>query len=78
MVTAPEQASEELPIRRIPLRCAECGYELGSYRVLPPCPNCRELCWEPAPWRPFTRRRDVSPEMEARIHGEAATKRASS
>jgi predicted Zn-ribbon and HTH transcriptional regulator len=43
-----------LPLGKAPLRCAECGYEIRSYRVLPPCPMCRELCWEPAPWRPFT------------------------
>jgi predicted Zn-ribbon and HTH transcriptional regulator len=42
-----------------PLRCTECGYEIRSYRVLPPCPMCRELSWEPAPWRPFTRSRAV-------------------
>ena len=42
-----------------PLRCSRCGYEIRSYRVLPACPMCRELSWEPAPWRPFTARRDV-------------------
>lgn len=67
MVTAPELSSDVsrpeerggLPIGTIRLRCVECGYEIGSYRVLPPCPICRELCWEPAPWRPFTRRGDT-------------------
>ena len=39
---------------KAPLRCAGCGYEIRSYRVLPQCPMCRELHWEPAPWRPFT------------------------
>lgn len=53
---------------KIPLRCCECGYEIGSYRVPPPCPMCRELCWEPAPWRPFTRRR-ADAEMESGLHG---------
>jgi predicted Zn-ribbon and HTH transcriptional regulator len=43
-----------LPLGKAPLRCVECGYEIRSYRVLPPCPMCRELCWEPALWRPFT------------------------
>jgi predicted Zn-ribbon and HTH transcriptional regulator len=43
-----------LPLGKAPLRCAECGYEIRSYRVLPPCPMCREVSWEPAPWRPFT------------------------
>jgi hypothetical protein len=43
-----------LPLGKAPLRCAECGYEIRSYRVLPPCPMCRELRWEPALWRPFT------------------------
>lgn len=38
-----------------PLRCSGCGYEIRSYRRLPPCPMCREQSWEPAPWRPFTR-----------------------
>jgi hypothetical protein len=48
-------AAPELPaLGKAPLRCAECGYEIRSYRVLPPCPMCRELRWEPAPWRPFT------------------------
>jgi predicted Zn-ribbon and HTH transcriptional regulator len=42
------------PLGKAPLRCAECGYEIRSYSVLPPCPMCRELRWEPAPWRPFT------------------------
>jgi predicted Zn-ribbon and HTH transcriptional regulator len=42
------------PLGKAPLRCAECGYEIRSYRVLPPCPMCREFSWEPAPWRPFT------------------------
>ena len=42
---------------RVPLRCVECGYEIASYQVVPPCPMCREVVWEPAPWRPFTRSR---------------------
>ena len=43
--------------RACPLRCGFCGYEIVNYRVLPPCPMCRRLCWEPAPWRPSTRER---------------------
>jgi hypothetical protein len=39
-----------------PLRCGSCGYEIVSYRGLPSCPMCRESCWEPTPWRPFTKR----------------------
>ena len=39
------------------LRCASCGYEIASYRSLPSCPMCREMTWERAPWRPFTRLR---------------------
>jgi hypothetical protein len=38
-----------------PLRCGSCGYEIVSYRGLPACPMCREIRWEQAPWRPFTR-----------------------
>jgi rubrerythrin len=49
-----EPDSGPLPLGKAPLRCAECGYEIRSYRVPPPCPMCRELAWEPAPWRPFT------------------------
>jgi len=40
-----------------PLRCGSCGYEIVSYRALPSCPMCQEICWEPVPWRPFTRQR---------------------
>jgi predicted Zn-ribbon and HTH transcriptional regulator len=50
------EPSAVLHLGKAPLRCAECGYEIRSYRVLPPCPMCRELSWEPAPWRPFTGR----------------------
>ena len=42
---------------RRPLRCVGCGYEIASYRSPPVCPMCRQTVWEPAPWRPFTRRR---------------------
>jgi predicted Zn-ribbon and HTH transcriptional regulator len=65
MLVVPERVSDASPADggsalvagKAPLRCGECGYEIGSYRVLPPCPMCRELSWEPAPWRPFTRPR---------------------
>jgi hypothetical protein len=40
-----------------PLRCSNCGYEIVNYRTLPACPMCREISWEPARWRPFTRPR---------------------
>jgi hypothetical protein len=53
----PAESKDRRAIGKAPLRCRECGYEIGSYSVLPPCPMCRELCWEPAPWRPFTRPR---------------------
>jgi len=43
------------------LRCAACGYEIVSYRSLPACPMCRNTCWEPAPWRPFTRNQVEGP-----------------
>jgi ribosomal protein L34E len=54
---APDADSSHVRRSKVPLRCAECGYEIGSYSVLPPCPMCREFSWEPAPWRPFTRPR---------------------
>jgi hypothetical protein len=38
-----------------PLCCASCGYEIVSYSIVPDCPMCGEFCWEPGPWRPFTR-----------------------
>jgi predicted Zn-ribbon and HTH transcriptional regulator len=60
--TSREAAREHGPVPvagKPPLRCAECGYEIRSYRVPPPCPMCRELSWEPAPWRPFTGSRAV-------------------
>jgi predicted Zn-ribbon and HTH transcriptional regulator len=62
MPVVPEQSREiaatedraGLVAGKAPPRCGECGYEIGSYRVLPHCPMCREFSWEPAPWRPFT------------------------
>jgi predicted Zn-ribbon and HTH transcriptional regulator len=65
MSTRPERARYALaaesgilrPSGKAPLRCTECGYEIVRYAVVPPCPMCRELSWEPAPWRPFTRAR---------------------
>jgi hypothetical protein len=63
MAVVPEQSSyigsgSRDPFARTkgPLRCT-CGYEIVSYRSLPACPMCREMSWEPAPWRPFTRHR---------------------
>jgi len=62
MSVMPETSSEarlddgEEPVAsKPPLRCVEWGYEIRSSRVLRPCPMCRKLSWEQAPWRPFTR-----------------------
>ena len=62
MSVAPEPLRHKSTARRLapdgracPLRCGSCGYEIVNYRVLPPCPMCRKLCWEPAPWRTLTR-----------------------
>jgi rubrerythrin len=51
------ESSNTLGSAKGALRCGSCGYEIVSYRSLPECPMCRELRWEPAPWRPFTRHR---------------------
>jgi hypothetical protein len=57
------EANTEAPggpvLLRRPLRCESCGYEIASYRAMPPCPMCHEVCWEPAPWRPFTASQDL-------------------
>jgi predicted Zn-ribbon and HTH transcriptional regulator len=50
----PPAASHRQTLRHRPLRCSECGYEIASYHATPPCPMCRAIRWEPAPWRPFT------------------------
>lgn len=64
MSVVPEQSSyvrsenrSTLGSAKSPLRCGACGYEIVSYRALPSCPMCREIRWEPALWRPFTRHR---------------------
>ena len=36
-------------------RCADCGYGVVTWRVLPVCPMCHGTSWEPVPWRPFSR-----------------------
>jgi rubrerythrin len=54
---ARREPSPETLSGKPPLRCTECGYEIRSYRAQPPCPMCREVSWEHAPWRPFTRSR---------------------
>jgi hypothetical protein len=61
MSVAPEPLRHDDTARRLapdgracPLRCGSCGYEIVNFRVLPPCPMCRKLCWEPAPWRAST------------------------
>ena len=46
-------------------RCADCGYGVVVQRVLPPCPMCHEIRWEPAPWRPFTARHPDLPRRAA-------------
>ena len=35
--------------------CAECGYGVTVYRVLPVCPMCGGNAWEQVPWSPLTR-----------------------
>jgi hypothetical protein len=40
-----------------PLRCGSCGYEIVSYRLLPSCPMCREVRWEPASRRRLVKER---------------------
>ena len=48
--------------RRHEFRCAACGYGVALAGPPPPCPMCRATEWEPAPWRPFTRRPDALAE----------------
>jgi hypothetical protein len=48
--------TRDLPLAgKGPLRCGSCGYEIVSYRALPPCPMCRDFRWESTRWRPFSR-----------------------
>ncbi|HEX6700373.1 MAG TPA: hypothetical protein VF101_06535 [Gaiellaceae bacterium] len=35
--------------------CAECGYGVAIFRVLPRCPMCGGETWEQVPWSPFGR-----------------------
>lgn len=35
--------------------CAECGYGVTVFSVLPRCPMCGGLSWEQAAWSPFAR-----------------------
>jgi hypothetical protein len=46
-------------VRRRDFRCSACGYGVALAGPPPPCPMCRATEWEPAPWRPFTRRADA-------------------
>jgi hypothetical protein len=39
--------------------CAECGYGITVYRVLPICPMCGGSQWEQSAWSPLTRARRV-------------------
>ena len=39
--------------------CAECGYGVTVYRVLPVCPMCGGTEWEQSAWSPLTRARSV-------------------
>jgi predicted RNA-binding Zn-ribbon protein involved in translation (DUF1610 family) len=55
MAVLPSEKPTALDTMKGPLRCTACGYEIVSYRAVPPCPMCRESQWERAPWRPFTR-----------------------
>lgn len=43
------------------LRCASCGYGIVASDVPDECPMCRAKDWEPAAWRPFSRRSDFRP-----------------
>jgi hypothetical protein len=37
--------------------CADCGYGVTVWRLLPVCPMCRGRSWEGAATSPFARRR---------------------
>jgi hypothetical protein len=39
--------------------CAECGYGVTVYRVLPLCPMCGGTQWEQSAWSPLSRARNV-------------------
>jgi hypothetical protein len=39
-LSAGEPADEDMT-------CAACGYGVGPHRLLPTCPMCRGLVWEP-------------------------------
>lgn len=39
--------------------CAECGYGVTVYRVLPLCPMCGGTEWEQSAWSPLSRARNV-------------------
>jgi len=55
MLAAQEPSVRNLPTPAEPLRCSSCGYEIASYRTLPPCPMCRAMQWEPAGRRALRR-----------------------
>ena len=35
--------------------CAECGYGVTVFSVLPRCPMCGGAAWEQSSWSPFAR-----------------------
>jgi hypothetical protein len=37
--------------------CADCGYGIAAFRVLPECPMCHGTRWLAQPWSPFAGRR---------------------
>ncbi len=39
--------------------CAECGYGVTVYRLLPRCPMCGNETWEQSAWSPFARARSI-------------------
>ena len=38
--------------------CAECGYGVTIFAVLPLCPMCGGRAWEQSTWSPFSRAQD--------------------
>ena len=35
--------------------CAECGYGIAVFSILPACPMCAGESWEQSAWSPFRR-----------------------
>lgn len=40
-------------------RCSECAYGVTVHSTLPVCPKCSGSSWEPTPWSPFSRARQL-------------------